>query len=177
MSFSSYSKYAGISGSYLESSKYCDSDDDTSCDDTTNAARLFAGLKFGSSLALEAGYYQTSELSTRDVGFKHEVSFEGYYVAGLWHIPTSENASFFTKIGYHFIDAEVKRMNVNELSQGVFETSRSTSEDDEEDLFVGIGWQFTSSENIFVRLEGEYFDLGNFDDVIRMLTASVAYSF
>ncbi len=185
VSFSSYSKYAGIGGSYLEVSDYCTSDW-TSCDDTTNAVRLFAGLKFGSSLALEAGYYQASEVSRgssyigsggRTEREDQETSTEGYYVAGLWHIPTSERASFFAKIGFHVVDFEWKFVDVFEVSAGEFSTDRDTVSFDEEDLFAGIGWQFASSENIFVRLEGEYFDLGNLDGKFKMLTASVAYSF
>lgn len=80
-------------------------------DTDTNAYRLFAGLQFSDSFAIEAGYLDFGEFSDSvDLGgllSRTEISGDGWTLGGTLSMPLSDNLSLFGKGGVFFWDADI----------------------------------------------------------------------
>ena len=158
---------------------YCDSGATvtvTNCSDDDTSVKLYGGYNLHKNFAVEGGYIDFGEVKgtgTLTSGFSSPVksSAKSFFFAGIGKIHIHPKANLFGKFGLHRWDAEV-------------ETNLVDIDDDDVDLFYGIGGEVAlfPNQNIKLRLEYEMFELENFissgtDADLKSLSLGIIYTF
>lgn len=121
-------------------------------------AKIFGGVDFSNNVGVEAGYVnfsnQDRQYSQESTGIPGgvKVSTKGYgaYVAAKYTVPISERFSAYGKLGL----AHSQRKWKNNIGY--------SSTDTDNDVYAGLGAQYSLSENISV--VGEYENYGKRKD-------------
>jgi len=117
------------------------------------------GKYINSNISIELGYADFGE-ETQDIGgVDAEFEATAIQLSALGHLPVSEKAGLFARIG------------IEKISVDSSDTSVSADSDDT-DLFYGVGGYYNVSENIDVRVEFQRHEIDN--DELDTVSAGVA---
>ncbi len=142
--------------------------------------KLFAGYRFNRHLAMEGGYFDLGTFNYRAVTdpngiLRGELEFSGWNLDLLGIFPISERAEVFSKIGAHR-----RKAKASFEGSGAVNVLDSRFSESNTNYKIGIGFQYSVSEALGLRLELERYRMhdavGNKDDV-DMLSAGLVYHF
>jgi OOP family OmpA-OmpF porin len=117
-------------------------------DDSTTAGKVFAGVKFNQSIALEAGYANFGEASISADGARLAAKPQSFYAALVGSVPLGGQLSGFGKLGVSRNSTDLS------ASYGLDKestTNRTTS------ALLGLGLRYTISPTVSVVAEYEDF--------------------
>jgi len=142
-------------------------------DQHNSAWKVYGGYRFFDFLAVEASWIslgspQAWETTVHEDPERAEVSVEGYdaFVVGI--LPVGKSFDIFAKAGFIAWDTEITSVQNQEI---IFSESKSGS-----DAAYGLGLGWWVGTNITLRLEGEVFTIGDYDDV-TLVSVGVSYTF
>lgn len=125
-------------------------------EDSTIGLRLFSGYRFNRSFGVEGAYHNTGDfeedLQPLLPTGTAEISLDGFSLSGLLFAPLpSDDVDIYGKLGYFSFDQELVVDNA---------VSQSNSPDG---LLAGIGARIAVSDNVAVRVSGDWFDVDKGD--------------
>ena len=145
-------------------------------DDSDTAWKFFGGYRFNENMAVELGYVDLGEASTRTVTtgpnatIDADVDVSAVTLAVLGIYPINESFEVFGKVGAYRWDSDGKAVTTAGGGASVSES------DDGVDPMLGLGVSWNATENFAIRAEYEYFsDAG--DDDVDMWSASAVFNF
>ncbi len=178
-SFAGSSLAAKESGAYIGggigSTAYNDDDklDSYDLDDNSVGWTVFAGYRFFRFLAIEGGYTNFGEFSSKRLANTTDESFEALYLAGVGILPLGEAWQLHAKLGGGSLKLDQKFSN------------QSGSDSDGGTWMIGVGGQWAP-----VSLNGLAFNLNlesysytveqlddDYNQSLAMLSLSVQYTF
>ena len=124
---------------------------DFSANDT--GYKLFGAYTFENGLGIEGGYIDFGKPDDTFQGLTGEIDASGWNLYGVGHLPLSDSVSLFGKAGF-------VRWDADSIIDGVLVDS-----DDGEDLALGLGAQWSISDNLGFRAEADWFDIDEADSV------------
>lgn len=141
---------------------------DIDFNDTDTAYKLFAGFRFLSFLAVEAGYVDfgnPSDLVGEDGALDVRVDLDGWQASALGILPIGP-VDLFAKVGLVSWDADIR---------AAFEDIVDRDSDSGTDPTFGLGVALRLG-SFAVRAEGELFDVDGTDD-LYMVSVGATYTF
>jgi len=126
--------------------------DNNTIDDSSMGFKGYAQYRFGDYFGIEGGFLTSGEFeedtNPAAPGGKATVTATGFSLDLIGYLPLrTENFQLFGKAGYYNIDQDLE-------IDGGNGTTRSA-----DGLTGGIGAEFGVSENLAIRLEGDWYDL------------------
>jgi len=130
--------------------------DNDTIDDSSIGFKGYAQYRFGKYLGIEGGFLTSGEFeedtNPAAPGGKATITATGFSLDVVGYLPlTTENFQLFGKAGYYNIDQDLE-------IDGGNGTTRSA-----DGLTGGVGAEFAVSENLAIRLEGDWYDLDSAD--------------
>jgi OOP family OmpA-OmpF porin len=138
-----------------------------------SAWKLYGGYRFLRFVAVEASWFslgspQVWETTVQEDPERAEVSVKGFdaFVVGI--LPVSNSFDIFAKVGLVAWDTDITSV---QNQQVIFSESESGT-----DTAYGFGLGWWVGANVTLRLEGEVFTIGDYDDV-ALYSVGVSYTF
>jgi OOP family OmpA-OmpF porin len=138
-----------------------------------SAFKVYGGYRFSDFLAVEAssldlGSPQAWETTVQEHPERAEISVDGWNAFAVGIVPVGRIVDFFAKIGMMSWDSEI----ISIQDEVVIHSESSSGTD----LAYGLGIGFWVSGSVTVRVEGERFTIGDYDDV-SLWSLGVAFTF
>ena len=140
--------------------------DNTSFDDNSTVAKVFAGLRITDNLAIEGEYQKLFESKDDIFGSDAELEADAWTVSIRPILPLTDFLEVYGKIGYTFYEFE-SRAQVLGIDV--------TDEDSERDLTYGVGVDLNLSEGLALRGEVTRLDVDDAD--LNLVTAAIVFRF
>ncbi|MCG5499908.1 outer membrane beta-barrel protein [Ectothiorhodospira lacustris] len=149
-------------------------------DESDVGYKLFAGYQFHPYLALEAGYFDLGQFDYRATTVpagtqSGKLEFRGVNVDLVGMLPFSERAAVFARVGVHRGKAKVAFAGTGAV--GVLDPDASETDTNYK---FGIGFQYTVTDNLALRLEAERYRIddavGN-DSDLDLFSAGLVFRF
>jgi hypothetical protein len=138
-----------------------------------SAYKAYGGYRFLKFLAVEAGYTnlgspQGLERNVQEHPERVEVSVRGWDAFAVGILPVSQGVDIFAKIGVMSWDTKITSVQDTEVIYS--ETDTGT------DAAFGIGIGFWVGKSVRLSAEGEWFKIGDYDNV-ALYTVNISYTF
>lgn len=138
------------------------------------------GYRFNQYLALEGGYFDLGEFdfratTTPDGSYRGKLEFDGWNLDLLGMLPVSERGAFFGRVGAHHSKA-----SASFAGTGAVAPRRSGASERATDYKFGLGYQYSLTDALGLRLEAERYRMGDAvgnDGDIDLISAGLIYHF
>lgn len=130
--------------------------DNNTIDDSAIGFKAYGGYRFNNYLGVEGTFLNSGEVdedtTPGEDGGKATVSANGFSLTALGYLPlATENFQLFGKLGFFDFDQDLELDGVNVSTRGA------------DGLTFGIGADIGVSENVAVRLDGDFYDMDGAD--------------
>lgn len=149
-------------------------------DDRAFGYKFLGGYRFNQYLALEGGYFDLGEFdfratTTPDGSYRGKLEFDGWNLDLLGMLPVSERGAFFGRVGAHHSKA-----SASFAGTGAVAPRRSGASERATDYKFGLGYQYSLTDALGLRLEAERYRMGDAvgnDGDIDLISAGLIYHF
>jgi OOP family OmpA-OmpF porin len=135
----------------------------TRCDDEDTGFKIFGGIELNENIAFEGSYLDYGEVTASDEedSLSGDLTAVTFSVVGM--IPLNEQFSILAKLGFAFWDAEVSV------------SGQGSIDENDTDLFLGLGAGFDFTETLGIRGEWERIDVDGDDADLLSISAVLKF--